>query len=56
VKAPKLTIKAADKCSVCGQPLPADERGVPVTSLWKMGKWYCHNCKFKTPEQEQSKK
>lgn len=42
------TFKAAvsAKCSRCGNPLPLDNNGIPSTSLWNMGNWFCPDCKF----------
>jgi len=50
----KIPPVSAYKCASCGQPLPVDERGVPVTSLYKMGRWLCPDCKYK-PEAEEAK-
>lgn len=44
IKNQKTNIAAIPKCVRCGNTLEVNEQGVPVTSLWKDGKWFCNSC------------
>ena len=46
-KPAKQTVVFSHKCEGCGQPLPLNEKGVPVTSLYLNTHWLCPDCKFK---------
>lgn len=34
------------KCANCGEQLPNDERGMPVSSIYYNWHWLCPKCRF----------
>lgn len=45
-KLTKPAVAFVHKCAGCGQSLPLNEKGVPVTSIYLNTGWLCPACKF----------
>lgn len=40
------------RCSKCGIILPTNQMGIPTTSIWKNGKYFCWECLTNKPAPE----